>query len=248
MKTPNRSVFVKKYVGDTIVVVIGVVLALGVSEWVKSIDSTSTTRSYLEAIILDFEENATLAQTGASIAQFQAEQGEWLLSVVQRKVDTDNSRRLIWAIESAGYRYAEPYLKTAWDDLISSGGLDSIPNPETRRLIGQFYRKQEQRSNWESEWTKYFHDYRENIHLVVEPSIRLEIGKVFDFDVDVSPQLSVPEGTVNDIIQDFHTAQSMESQLVDITMTRIVSAVLYSRESIEIEAILTSLREDLSEL
>jgi len=248
MKTQNRSIPFKGYIGDTIVVVIGVLLALAVSEWAKSIDNKSTTRSYLEAIIHDFEENAVLAETGASVARFQADQGEWLLSVVSGDSTTVDARRLIWAIESTGYRYAEPYLKTAWDDLISSGGLGSIRNPETRRLIGQFYRKQEQRGNWESEWMKYFHDYRESLHSVVDPAIRLEIGKIYDFDVDVSSELNLPDKTVDEIIRDFRSTQSMESQLVDLTMTRTVSTVLYSRESIDIQTILTSLREDLSAL
>jgi len=159
---------------EFLVVVVGVLVALGVDRWVAAMDERELESSFLTALRDDFVVNRALAENGARVEGERAELAVELLESLGERGRTEHAARNLLAAESTGWVYYASYAEGAWSDLQSTGNSLIIRDASLRRGIADFYRELQ----WASELENQFKATQPRRHFLhPSPENRFDLGE-----------------------------------------------------------------------
>lgn len=127
-------------IGEIILVVIGILIALQVNNWNNHRNERAAEKTYLEALKTEFRTNlSTLDEAIGSNEKLALQLGEILTFFNPKKLDTLSSEKIGQAIGEA-LRYGVVFNPTTavQKDIVSSGNLRLISNPDLRQKIASF--------------------------------------------------------------------------------------------------------------
>ena len=135
-----RSIDARHLLAEFVVIVVGVLAALGVDQWRENRTDRAAEAHYVDRLISELASDSTL-NTGA--IGIGARKTAALTEVIDALSDSSAVRRnpsLAWP--DMGFTYARPDLQTTtFDELRSSGGLALIRSEDLRYRIGDHYRQ-----------------------------------------------------------------------------------------------------------
>lgn len=144
------------FVLDVLVVVFGVLLALGIDQYRTSLKDEQIERDYLQALRSDLQSD--LDQFDEDIypeINARLEAAERLLAISEDNlpVDVSSQARFYEDIGQSGFMRIYQPRKTALEDLLATGNLRNITNFELRLSILNYYEKAK---NWQpyDEWAR----------------------------------------------------------------------------------------------
>lgn len=131
---------------------IGVLIALAVDNWREQRRNELTERQYLSSLLQDLDSDFDELDWAGSQARTAAAAARTVLGVLEAESPSIPGDSLAYAVEQAGYLYFPAYFPYTFDELISSGNLRVIGDPELRREIASYYNVIESEKQW---WERY---------------------------------------------------------------------------------------------
>jgi hypothetical protein len=129
---------VKRGVAEFLLIVLGVVAALGVDRWVQGIDDDRTEQEYLTLVLADLEANAQIFES--MVADWGAARdaaAELSVAVATRSRPSDSG--LLIAVARAGTVSTIPARDASFRDMESTGNVRIISDRELRSEIVSYF-------------------------------------------------------------------------------------------------------------
>ena len=158
MKTKTGKYF-KYAIGEILLVVIGILIALQINNWNERKKSTSQLHSQLIAIQNDINSDLTLFDQRQEILKSAAASGDrlWVLINSSTPVE-DNIQSKIDFLE-AGNLPEYQIVTTAYDDLISTGFSSLINNKALKTSLANYYSQEAIQGHNIDQRIRYANDY-----------------------------------------------------------------------------------------
>jgi hypothetical protein len=134
---------------DFAIVVVGILLAMQISEWNQARHDRVRERAYLARIAADLEQSFKDIEDSIELEQQREAQGRLLLDSVgnEQAARADPSRYLV-ALVRGGYTYSPSIRSHAFDELRSSGELGLIMDKALLVAITEFYTEVGEVAQW----------------------------------------------------------------------------------------------------
>ena len=131
--------YLRYAVGEILLVVIGILIALQVNNWNENRKTNSAAQEALVSLRADFQDNA--AQIKERISQVNRTTGYLnnLIKIIDRDSSTINPDSLGKYVITGGSYWNVKITSSTYDALSGAGNLDLIQNKNLRKLLAEFY-------------------------------------------------------------------------------------------------------------
>lgn len=165
----------QKALGELLIVVVGVLLALAVDSWRQSLAVHRTETQYLESLLRDLDNDFAELDRAGGEARANERAARTALAVLDGQANEIPTDSLAYAVERAGFLYFPTYFPYIFNDLVSTGNLRLIRASSLRREIAAYYNFIESERQW---WDRYRGIQTVYAHLVqgtLGPDVRARI-------------------------------------------------------------------------
>ena len=166
-------------VAEFVVILVGVLVALGVDRWVSERDEADTTRAYLEALRADFEDNLDRAEEKIRVETRLHELALDLLAGLSTEGPRDLDQ-LVFTTELTGWPYRVPFREGAWNELNTLSGLNLQAVVDLRVAVAEFYATAEFAERLDAQWESDAFEWRDHFAQLLPDETRLEINSWFE--------------------------------------------------------------------
>ena len=242
--TDNKfSKYLLYAVGEILLVVVGILIALQVDAWQQRQDEADQEAYYLSRLQAELNTNRSIAEEMAAFRAFQNNNAHLVTTILYEKTSKDSVNQAFFlAVEHLTWLYTPPFEKDVWEELKSTGNIDLISDRELRTRLSQAYNTMDFYSIFEREWATFNLGYRR----------LLGDAEVFSFQTRyrLTKGLS-PTGVhgVIDPLPDFKTTvtrlreiRGLEGYLTDIILSSETGAKMYSRLAKNIDILLSEIK------
>ena len=134
---------------DFVIVVVGILLAMQISEWNQARQDRVRERAYLARMAAELQQSFQDIEASIEIAQEREALGRLLIDSVddEEPVRADPGRYLL-ALLKGGYTYSPEIRSHAFDELRSSGDLGLIKDKALLVAITEFYTEVREAAQW----------------------------------------------------------------------------------------------------
>lgn len=140
MEKNNTGKYLKYAIGEILLVVIGILIALSINNWNENFKNEKLETNYLIRISEDLENDYLEFDVAIQLAQGRNERVLFLQQALENsEMVQDSSEYFVESIVTAGYTYIPVISNHSFEELKSSGGLDLIQNEDLRVLIAKYY-------------------------------------------------------------------------------------------------------------
>ena len=242
---PALSGRLRWLVSETLVIVLGVLIALAVDRAVQSADEQRFEAAQLRGLASDFEEAATVAASAARQARWRDQLGQRLLQTIEGNAPDDlTASGLAQAIEFPSWHYLPPFPKETWDDLINTGRLGAISNPEIRRAVARFYRSVDQVTTFHADWILSSQRFRHDTTLLLPARSRMALTRAYVQDTAVAESDLPP---LDDLVQAVRGQPELSAHLSHALLANSVAADIFTSLETDARQVQKLLREELGD-
>ena len=232
METGKTAKYLKYAIGEIVLVVLGILIALSINNWNEDRIARILERKYLESIRKELDINIRTALSLKKFNDFQIQNGEVILDCLDNNYTQDQTELAV-AIAHLGFQTPVNYIKNVWNELYATGNIGIIQNDSIKNnLIELYLDMNDVISHEEQEWSKYNFGYRRLVGDVLPPRLRIE------FVQNLSPTKYTGEPikleNPQEIIEKLGELNGLNGYLVDIISTRNVSSKFYISKQIEL--------------
>jgi len=162
--------------GEFVVIVVGVLLALWVDELREARFNAELEVEYLGSLVVDLDADlAQFDETEAWMRRSEAASAT-VLALYEGSPPTENVADLVAAVETAGWQYWPSITRNTIDDLRSTGNLRLIRDPALRRAISSYYMTVENVSIPSANMRdRIWEQYDARVMYVLGPGVRLGV-------------------------------------------------------------------------
>jgi hypothetical protein len=177
---------------DFVIVVVGILLALQISEWSQARQDRVRERAYLARMAAELQQSFQDIEASIEIAQEREALGRLLIDSVddEEPVRADPGRYLV-ALLKGGYTYSPEIRSHAFDELRSSGDLGLIKDKVLLVAITEFYTEIREAAQW-----SYIREARQTEYMKRAAGILL-----YDQMKRASARDELPETTVDEALE-----------------------------------------------
>jgi hypothetical protein len=170
MEKNKTGKYFKYAIGEVILVVIGILIALQINNANEEKKEKELANTYLENLKLDLKSDISALELASSDLNFYEKKGYYSLNVLEGKIiniDTiEFLKSLVW---NNHYHLQQPSTST-YEDLISSGNIKLIKNNDLKVALSKYYLK----NDWMAQFGQraretYWFVMREEIFKSVDP-------------------------------------------------------------------------------
>lgn len=134
---------------ETLVVVVGIFLALQVDAWNQWREDRELEQRYLERLQAEIARDIESIEFGLELAWTRHDMGRMLEAALDDpSVARDNPAEFVTAIERAGWTFLPPINDSTFEEIKFSGNLGIILNEELRQSIAAYYKLIERNHQW----------------------------------------------------------------------------------------------------
>lgn len=136
---------------DLLIVVVGVFIGIEAANWNERRQDRQEERSYYARIIADLETDLNALAAARRFADDNDKAAEFVLaSLTDDAVAQRQPGRFAWALTYAGYLYFPLPSRTTYDELVSTGNLRQLRDPELKLAISRYYAGADEIRQWDS--------------------------------------------------------------------------------------------------
>ena len=168
-----------RLVAEFLVIVIGVLVALGVDRWVAGIDERDQELAYLTGLRADFIRNRAIAENGTRVSGDMAELALVLLESLEGRAPSAEPPLVLVAAEVTGWWYYASYAEGVWNDLQSTGRTQLLRDATLRREVSEFYRTLQWQSELDVELNEELYAYQVAAQRFIDPRVLLALSENF---------------------------------------------------------------------
>lgn len=134
---------------DLVIVVVGILLALQISEWNQAREDRARERTYLTRIAAELEQSVRDIERSIQIAQRRETLGRLLIAAANDEAPVrDSPGEFLVALQSGAYTFSPAIRSHAFDELRSVGDLDLIEDKSLLAAITEFYTEVRETAQW----------------------------------------------------------------------------------------------------
>ena len=152
MPLSRQAAGLRWVLGETLIVVVGVLIALAVDNWREERREERTEEQYLSSLLEDLDSDFAELDRAGGQARTAAAAARTVLAVLGGQTRSISGGSLALSVEHAGFLYFPAYFPYTFDELVSTGNLRIIRDPELRRKIAAYYNLIESEKQW---WDRY---------------------------------------------------------------------------------------------
>lgn len=232
---------VGRLVAEFIVILVGVLTALAADRWMSGLDERELEDTYLAQLV----EN--LVADSASLAErVELAERRWRLAVgLLEGTVTDSVSEpasFLADLERLGWHNPVEYSRETWDDLVATGQLALITDPELRNGLSALYNRMEWLAHIEGDIERQAARYEVRSIGIQRPLVRL-------FIMDALPPERSPPVITDDDLYALSSAlavdSTLRSDLGQVAMYSNGQIGLYSGLISQLMSVLSSLRSAL---
>jgi hypothetical protein len=165
--------------GESLIIVLGVLIALAGDRAIQGLDRAALETSVLEGLMSDLQEADSVLQEAHGWAVMRDEWGRYLLDVLDGRTNEIRIRDLVAALEFSALHYPLRLPRATWDDLNGTGQLRVVTNASLRRAISRFYRSAELMEAYAGMWDRLSAPYLDDVRLVLPARARLDLRQAW---------------------------------------------------------------------
>jgi hypothetical protein len=241
MEKNKTGKYFKYAIGEIVLVVIGILIALSINNWNEEIKDKILEQNYLVSLKKELGINIQIAHQSYLFSDFQAKNGELILDCMNNNI-RQNPLELAVAIEHTGWGNSINFVSDVWGELYATGNIGIIRNDLIKNKLMELYNDMNFVTKLqEQEWSKYNYGYRRLVGDVLIPSIRLRIRDNLSTTGYNGEVISTPNQ--NEIINKLKELDGINGYLTDIIGTRYTSNLFMLRQ-IELMKNISILIED----
>jgi len=155
-------------IGEIVLVVIGILIAVSINNWNQDRKNAALTKSYLESLKEDFILNDSISTHLIAYNTFQASNARLLLDCFENGVKEEDYQAFYFAFHHVYFINHVKFESETWKELISTGNLTLIEHKGLIEQLKKYYAEVEKYYEIEGEWTQNNTKLRE-IHSTVAP-------------------------------------------------------------------------------
>ena len=228
---------------ETLVVILGILIAFGLNNWRDHQNERALEKEYLERLRIDFQENRKSINEHKRSEEYHIELAELLIDVVVNREDKYPVEKIAAALEYTAYL---PFLVNAsktYSDLIATGNIRLIQNQVLADKISTYYSSFEGVNRTYNEWDQYKIKYRFSANSILGFKDRREV--TMKYDREEFPDSLHIEISKTKLLQKIWSDPKLEALIGDVLMTREVQIVYFDFQLNAVEEILRLLEEEL---
>lgn len=169
----------------------GVLIALAADSWREERKDERTEEQYLSSLLEDLESDFAELDRAGGQAQTAAAGARTVLEVLEGRAQPLPGDSLAYAVERAGFLYFPAYFPFTFDELLNTGNLRIIRDPELRREIAAYYNLIESEKQWWDRYRGIQTRYATAMQGVLGPDIRSRITLGNDLEVSDEDRLRI---------------------------------------------------------
>lgn len=167
LQQSKMSKYFKYAIGEIILVVIGILIALQINNWNQTIKNNNKEVYILKELKKEFQNDSIQLQSFSGLVAGKASDGNQIKNVILKKNHMSTDSLIFKAFFNGRVVLFESYTPT-FDELVSTGKLDLIKNDELKKLINSyksylnvektflFYEAQKRKEAYNQHLFKYF--------------------------------------------------------------------------------------------
>jgi len=164
MEKNKTGKYLKYAIGEIVLVMIGILLALQVNNWNEERKNTSIRKSYLENLKVDLKKDLENLERLNTINTSAETQGFYLADFLDNNLVEVDTLRLTKSIILTGYIPNLTIMSATYNDLINSNNIHLFNDVELKRLLDDYYI----RKNWATLFNNRiiktaWYDYRDEV-------------------------------------------------------------------------------------
>tara|TARA_R110002072_G_scaffold127575_1_gene264977 strand:+ start:1384 stop:2109 length:726 start_codon:yes stop_codon:yes gene_type:complete len=156
MEENKTGKYFKYAIGEIVLVVIGILIALSINNWNENQQVKQVEKASLNALLIEFKENKTSIQKCLENIKKRRLFGDTLREMIGPKLTTisiDRTNRMIGAISGTDKCIVS---KDALDDIKSSGKLNQLTNKNIRQNVSKWTSLLDELRGEENDWAQEF--------------------------------------------------------------------------------------------
>jgi hypothetical protein len=217
----NFSKYLLYAIGEILLVVIGILIALQIDTWNKESNDRLLETRYLVNLKKELNFNIQLGNEQIIYSDFQIKNCELILDILQNNTPTD-PMELAVALEHIGWNHEIIFVNDVWNELYATGNIGLIRNEKIKNRMTDLYNVMRLINKFqEHEWSSYNLDARRLIANVLPPGVRLLIDEGLEPGGFAGETIDIPNQ--EHIIEKLKGIEELPGFIVDIIQTRKTS-------------------------
>lgn len=236
--------------GEALVIVLGVLLALAVDRAMQGVDQATLEKTALESLLRDLEDAGSEIQQAHDWAVLRDGWGRNLLAVLNgRNPPAEEFAETILGMELLPLHYPLRVPRDTWDDLVGTAQLNVLTNPDLRRDVSRFYRSVELMMNLTDRFNEMSRAYNDDLRRILPADWRLEVrtawvnGESFPSASDPIFEGLPPRG---ELLTRVRSWPELESHLGDVLLGTTTAAATYADLKTELESVILTVKAELA--
>jgi len=184
---------VRKYllyaIGEILLVVIGILIALQVNNWNEELKNRRSERAYLERLSRDIDLDAVALKDAIENAESWAQAAGFVLTALE---DSSTAAfapcRFARSMTLAQYSNWPVLNRQTYQELVSTGGLSLISDAELKAKLGQFYAEFDANGQFTDQFRQIALKYSDAIRGVWTIENRRELNASIDDTCKLTPE------------------------------------------------------------
>ena len=148
LKKNNTGKYVKYAIGEIVLVVIGILIALSINNWNEGRKDLITEQNYLKRLLADLKGDYETLTFSEGLTKSRIDQIYTLQAIINPSPAQapENPETVIVSIEKVTWRSYLPLSKIVFNELLSTGKMSVIRSEQLRSLLSSYY---EDADHWE---------------------------------------------------------------------------------------------------
>ena len=164
--------YLKYAIGEIVLVVMGILIALQVNRWNNDEIDKSTACRYIENILVDLNTDLVKLSGLNALNTFYEEQGFYLIDFFENKLEVIDTNRLKQSLVYSSYCPAYNKSSSTYNELIYSGELKLFKDNDLKRVMDDYYISNLWSENFDERIRHtMWYDYQDELLTTVDPLI-----------------------------------------------------------------------------
>jgi hypothetical protein len=234
----NNAKYFKYAIGEILLVVIGILIAVSINNWNDYRVDQSLEKSYLNSIITDIDENTSRMQEVIEMSNALVESGNFLLTHFKNPTKKQDAVLMTHVGNLIPINHFQSR-DIAFEDLKSSGRLNLISNNDVKLKIQEYYNHNERVSSVINMNGQY--KYKEFNEFIINTDI--DLNSIMS---SLSQSFANADGIVEiDAFQTDFFYKPINEPIIKELIIRISSAIIFSQLNLNRSNIGIEMGEDL---
>jgi hypothetical protein len=135
--------YLKYAIGEIVLVVIGILIALSINNWNEKRKNNSLKESYIENLIIDLDKDIENLEQLNNINTAAEKEGFYLNQFLDNTLTEIDTLRLTNSIIFCGYIPNSSVISSTYNDIINSNNINLFNDVELKRLLDDYYIRNE---------------------------------------------------------------------------------------------------------